>query len=29
VLEQKGFTKITNVVGGMAAWRGANLEVAA
>jgi hydroxyacylglutathione hydrolase len=29
VLEQKGFRKITNVVGGMAAWRGANLEVAA
>jgi glyoxylase-like metal-dependent hydrolase (beta-lactamase superfamily II)/rhodanese-related sulfurtransferase len=29
VLEQQGFTKITNVVGGMAAWRNANLEVAA
>jgi hydroxyacylglutathione hydrolase len=29
VLEQQGFTKITNVVGGMAAWRSANLEVAA
>jgi hydroxyacylglutathione hydrolase len=28
ILEQKGFTRITNVVGGMAAWRGANLEVA-
>ncbi len=27
ILEQKGFTRITNVVGGMAAWRGANLEV--
>jgi hydroxyacylglutathione hydrolase len=29
VLEQQGFTKITNVVGGMAAWKNANLEVAA
>ena len=29
VLEQQGFTKITNVVGGMAAWRNANLDVAA
>ena len=29
ILEQKGFTKVTNVVGGMAAWRNANLEVAA
>ncbi|HSD71166.1 MAG TPA: rhodanese-like domain-containing protein [Thermoanaerobaculia bacterium] len=29
VLEQQGFTKVTNVVGGMAAWRGANLQVAA
>ena len=29
ILEQHGFTRVTNVVGGMAAWRGANLEVAA
>ena len=29
ILERQGFTKVTNVVGGMAAWRGANLEVAA
>lgn len=29
ILEQQGFTKVTNVVGGMAAWRSANLEVAA
>jgi glyoxylase-like metal-dependent hydrolase (beta-lactamase superfamily II)/rhodanese-related sulfurtransferase len=29
ILEQQGFTKITNVVGGMAAWRSANLEIAA
>jgi len=29
ILEQQGFTKITNVVGGMAAWRNANLETAA
>jgi rhodanese-related sulfurtransferase len=29
ILEQQGFTKVTNVVGGMAAWRNANLEVAA
>lgn len=29
ILEQQGFTKITNVVGGMAAWQNANLEVAA
>jgi hydroxyacylglutathione hydrolase len=29
ILERQGFTKITNVVGGMAAWRSANLEVAA
>ncbi|HEV8610091.1 MAG TPA: MBL fold metallo-hydrolase [Thermoanaerobaculia bacterium] len=29
ILEQQGFTKITNVVGGMAAWKTANLEVAA
>jgi rhodanese-related sulfurtransferase/glyoxylase-like metal-dependent hydrolase (beta-lactamase superfamily II) len=29
VLEQKGFTKVTNVIGGMTAWRGANLQVAA
>jgi rhodanese-related sulfurtransferase len=29
ILEQQGFTLVTNVVGGMAAWRGANLEVAA
>jgi len=28
ILEQKGFSRITNVVGGMAAWCGANLEVA-
>jgi hydroxyacylglutathione hydrolase len=29
VLERGGFTKVTNVVGGMAAWRAANLEVSA
>lgn len=29
ILEQQGFTKITNVVGGMAAWKNANLEMAA
>ena len=29
VLERQGFTKITNVVGGMAAWKSANLEVSA
>jgi hydroxyacylglutathione hydrolase len=29
ILERQGFTRITNVVGGMSAWRGANLEVAA
>jgi hydroxyacylglutathione hydrolase len=29
VLERQGFTKVTNVVGGMTAWRGANLQVAA
>jgi len=29
ILEQQGFTRITNVVGGMAAWKSANLEVAA
>ena len=29
ILEQQGFTKVTNVVGGMAAWQNANLEVAA
>lgn len=29
ILEQQGFTKVTNVVGGMAAWRNANLETAA
>ena len=29
ILERQGFTKITNVVGGMAAWKNANLEVAA
>ena len=29
ILEQQGFTKVTNVVGGMAAWKNANLEVAA
>ena len=29
ILELQGFTKITNVVGGMAAWRNAKLEVAA
>ncbi|HEY6065318.1 MAG TPA: MBL fold metallo-hydrolase [Thermoanaerobaculia bacterium] len=28
ILEQHGFTKITNVVGGMAAWKNANLGVA-
>ena len=28
ILERQGFTKITNVVGGMAAWKNANLEVA-
>jgi hydroxyacylglutathione hydrolase len=27
ILEQKGFTRITNVVGGMAAWRGAGGQV--
>ena len=29
ILERQGFTLVTNVVGGMTAWRGANLEVAA
>jgi glyoxylase-like metal-dependent hydrolase (beta-lactamase superfamily II)/rhodanese-related sulfurtransferase len=29
VLERQGFTKVTNVVGGMAAWKNANLETAA
>jgi rhodanese-related sulfurtransferase/glyoxylase-like metal-dependent hydrolase (beta-lactamase superfamily II) len=29
ILEQQGFSRVTNVVGGMAAWRGANLDVAA
>ena len=29
ILEQQGLTRVTNVVGGMNAWRGANLEVAA
>jgi glyoxylase-like metal-dependent hydrolase (beta-lactamase superfamily II)/rhodanese-related sulfurtransferase len=29
VLERQGFTRITNVVGGMAAWKSANLEVTA
>jgi glyoxylase-like metal-dependent hydrolase (beta-lactamase superfamily II)/rhodanese-related sulfurtransferase len=29
ILEQQGFTRVTNVVGGMAAWRTAKLEVAA
>jgi hydroxyacylglutathione hydrolase len=29
VLEREGFTKVTNVVGGMGAWRAANLEVSA
>jgi hydroxyacylglutathione hydrolase len=29
ILEQQGFMKVTNVVGGMAAWKNANLEVAA
>jgi rhodanese-related sulfurtransferase/glyoxylase-like metal-dependent hydrolase (beta-lactamase superfamily II) len=29
ILEQKGFRRVTNVVGGMAAWKNANLEVAA
>jgi glyoxylase-like metal-dependent hydrolase (beta-lactamase superfamily II)/rhodanese-related sulfurtransferase len=29
ILEQQGFTRVTNVVGGMAAWKTANLEVAA
>jgi len=29
ILELQGFTKITNVVGGMAAWRNAKLKVAA
>jgi glyoxylase-like metal-dependent hydrolase (beta-lactamase superfamily II)/rhodanese-related sulfurtransferase len=28
ILERQGFTKITNIVGGMAAWKTANLEVA-
>jgi hydroxyacylglutathione hydrolase len=27
ILEQQGFTRITNVVGGMAAWKSANLAV--
>jgi hydroxyacylglutathione hydrolase len=27
ILEQKGFSRITNVVGGMAAWRGAGGQV--
>jgi hydroxyacylglutathione hydrolase len=29
VLEQQGFTRITNVVGGMAAWKASNLAVTA
>ena len=29
VLERQGFTRITNVVGGMAAWKSANFEVTA
>ena len=29
LLERQGFHRITNVVGGMAAWRAANLEVSA
>jgi hydroxyacylglutathione hydrolase len=29
LLERQGFTKITNVVGGLAAWRAANLPVSA
>jgi rhodanese-related sulfurtransferase len=29
ILEQQGFTRVTNVVGGMAAWKTANLDVAA
>jgi glyoxylase-like metal-dependent hydrolase (beta-lactamase superfamily II) len=29
ILEQQGFTRVTNVVGGMAAWKTSNLEVAA
>jgi glyoxylase-like metal-dependent hydrolase (beta-lactamase superfamily II)/rhodanese-related sulfurtransferase len=29
ILEQQGFTRVTNVVGGMVAWKTANLEVAA
>jgi glyoxylase-like metal-dependent hydrolase (beta-lactamase superfamily II)/rhodanese-related sulfurtransferase len=29
ILERQGFTRVTNVVGGMAAWKTANLEVAA
>ena len=28
ILERQGFTRITNVVGGMAAWKSAGLEVA-
>jgi rhodanese-related sulfurtransferase/glyoxylase-like metal-dependent hydrolase (beta-lactamase superfamily II) len=27
ILEQKGFSKVTNVIGGMAAWRGAGGQV--
>jgi rhodanese-related sulfurtransferase len=29
LLEQQGFSRVTNVVGGMAAWKNANLNVAA
>jgi glyoxylase-like metal-dependent hydrolase (beta-lactamase superfamily II)/rhodanese-related sulfurtransferase len=29
ILERQGFTRITNVIGGMAAWKTANLDVAA
>jgi hydroxyacylglutathione hydrolase len=29
LLEQQGFSRVTNVVGGMAAWRSANPDVAA
>ena len=28
ILERQGFARITNVVGGMAAWKSAGLEVA-
>jgi hydroxyacylglutathione hydrolase len=29
ILERQGFTRVTNVIGGMAAWKTANLDVAA